>query len=91
MRFATTARIYSVVLIIATLAAIGCESGTAPNSAPPVKNDRTDVKVDVGGGRGINVDVDAPDRPLRRDGKGADLDVNVGGGEGIRVDVDDKP
>ena len=83
-------------LLVAAIVATGCDTpvrsqpgttGVVPAERldPPVK-DRTDVNVDIGNGRGINVDVD---RTPSTDRKAADVDVNIGGPEGgIRVDVD---
>lgn len=91
-----TAKLATVILIACSLATIGCESSatstpvTRPaQSIEPVEPERTKVDVDIGGGRGINVDVDGKRDPLdgRRD---ADVDVNIGGPNGgVRVDVDE--
>jgi hypothetical protein len=55
-----------------------------PAPRRPLRDRAADVHVDVGNGRGINVDVDAPKR-----GPGdRDVDVNVGGPRGVNVNVD---
>jgi hypothetical protein len=84
-------------LLLGSLAAIGCETRvhtrtTSPTptttehvttiQTDPPARPKTDVHVDVGNGRGVNVDVDNPRRP------GKEVDVNVGGPRGVQVNVD---
>jgi hypothetical protein len=83
--------------VLSVAAIVGCDTPVRSQNAPtpvvpaerldaPAK-DHADVKVDVGHGRGINVDVD---RTPTRGRTAADVDVNIGGPKGgIRVDIDE--
>ncbi len=96
MKIETTAKLASILLFGSSLAAIGCESSARSTTTTgpvvpaemivPVEEKKADVDVQIGGGQGIQVDVDRDGGPLRRER--ADVDVDIGGGGGIRVDVD---
>jgi hypothetical protein len=61
----------SVLSVMA--AATGCD-------ARRVDDGKTNVDVRIGGGQGIEVDVDGPE--------GKRVDVDVGGGDGVKVNTD---
>ncbi len=73
-------------LFVMGIAAIGCDG--RPVAGPT--QDKAKVDVDVGGGKGVQVDVEGrePADPTRRK---ADVDVDIGGGKGINVDVNKEP
>lgn len=83
--------------VLGVAAIVGCDtpvrSQYAPTPVVPAERldtpgkDHADVRVDVGHGRGINVDVD---HTPTRGRTAADIDVNIGGPKGaIRVDIDE--
>lgn len=69
-------RVMGLVLVCLVAVATGCDK---PLASPP-GDGKADVDVRIGGGEGVEVDVDGPD--------GKKVDVDVGGGDGVKVDAD---
>lgn len=70
------------LLCLSGFASVGCESPSSTKS-----DDKAKVDVNVGGGKGIEVDVEGRE-PADPDKKQVDVDVDIGGGDGIKVDLD---